>query len=552
MNSIKAERRRKSIIISGLIGSAGIFLSKFIGLFYAVPFSAILGSDLNSAYYGVAYQLYSYLLNICTAGFPFAIATLVAKYMAHDDYVTTLVVKKLSSALMCVCGFGGMLIVILFSTPLAALVMPDNGGASVETMRIVLILISFALFFVPILSSLRGFYQGLKHMEIYSLSQVLEQLVRVGFLLSFSAFAVYVLNTDRIWAVYFGVISTSVSAIIAILHMKFYDRKQMREFRRKAKEQGGLESVSKMEKKEIFKELVLIAFPYMLSAALGYCDSFINTVFINQGLQMHGDSSETIIAVTGAINYGVLKLMSIPMILAPGFSAAIIPHLSEALEKNDSRRIRKNIRECVEIVLYIGLPISFCLFAYARPLYYTLFTTESLDLSAQVLRWYSIEAFLSTIAPIFSSLLMAVGLRYRALKFISVNFLCKLVLTLPFLMWFGYPGTIYSDLIGYGAFMILAMRELSKRYQVKWKYTLRKFFFMLIGIAALYGVSLFFNMFGFDACDQGRMVSLLQMALSGVCALAAYLIVTYILQIPQSIFHVDLKKLMKRRNHDAA
>lgn len=87
-----------------------------------------------------------------------------------------------------------MLIVILFSTPLAALVMPDNGGASVETMRIVLILISFALFFVPILSSLRGFYQGLKHMEIYSLSQVLEQLVRVGFLLSFSAFAVYVLN----------------------------------------------------------------------------------------------------------------------------------------------------------------------------------------------------------------------------------------------------------------------------------------------------------------------------------------------------------------------
>ena len=59
-------------------------------------------------------------------------------------------------------------------------------------------------------------------------------------------------------------------------------------------------------------------------------------------------------------------------------------------------------------------------------------------------------------------------------------------------------------------------------------------------------------MFGFDACDQGRMVSLLQMALSGVCALAAYLIVTYILQIPQSIFHVDLKKLLKRRNHDAA
>lgn len=101
MGRMNTENRRKSIVISGLIGSAGIFISKFIGLFYAVPYSAILGSDLNSAYYGVAFQLYSYLLNICTAGFPFAIATLVAKYMAKEDYATTLLVKKLSNAMMC-------------------------------------------------------------------------------------------------------------------------------------------------------------------------------------------------------------------------------------------------------------------------------------------------------------------------------------------------------------------------------------------------------------------------------------------------------------------
>ena len=67
MSKSSIENRRKSVVISGLIGSAGIFVSKFIGLFYAVPFSAILGSDVNSAYYGVAFQLYSYLLNCFTA-----------------------------------------------------------------------------------------------------------------------------------------------------------------------------------------------------------------------------------------------------------------------------------------------------------------------------------------------------------------------------------------------------------------------------------------------------------------------------------------------------
>lgn len=547
MNTAKTEKRRKSIIASGLIGSAGIFLSKFIGLFYAIPFSAILGSDVNSAYYGVAFQLYSYLLNICLAGFPFAIATMVAKYMAGEDYATTLLIKRLSSAIMFVCGFGGMLLLILFSTPLAALVIPDSGGADIETMRNVLILISFALFFVPILSSIRGFYQGLKHMEVYALSQVLEQLVRVGFLLAFSAFAVYVLNSDRVWAVYFGVISTSVAAILAILHLKFYDRKQMRAFRQQMSKEERARKFSRGEQMELLRELGLIALPYMLSAILGYCDSFINTIFINQGLQMHGDNSQDIIAITGAINYGVLKLMSIPMILAPGFSAAIIPHLSEALARKDNKQVRRNIRECVEIVLYIGLPISFCLFAYAKPLYYTLFTTQSLELSAQVLRWYSIEAFLGTITPIFASLLMAVGLRYKTLQYVGVNFALKLILTLPFIKLFGYPGTIYSDLLAYGAEILLIARELNRRYQIGWKYTLRKALFMIAGIGALYGVCAAFEWIGFGSCEENRILTLVQMGVSGGCALLIYFVVTYLLQIPQTIFHVNLKRLLRRR-----
>lgn len=545
MSKSSIENRRKSVVISGLIGSAGIFVSKFIGLFYAVPFSAILGSDVNSAYYGVAFQLYSYLLNICTAGFPFAIATLVAKYMARDDYATTYLVKKLSSVLMCLFGFGGMVIVILFSTPLASLVIPDSGGATIETMRLVLILISFALFFVPILSSLRGFYQGLKHMEVYALSQVLEQLARVGFLLGFSAFAVYVLNYDRIWAVYFGVLSASVAAIIAILHLKFYDRRQMKGFRRHLREQQDAD-LGKERSKEVLKELCMVALPYLLSALLGYSDSVINTVFINSGLQMHGDSSEMIISITGAINYGVLKLIAIPQILAPGFSAAIIPHLSEALAKNDRPRVRKSVSECVEIVLYIGLPVSFCLFAYAKPLYYTMFTTQSLEISAQVLRWYSIEAFLSTIAPIFTSLMMAVGLRYRALKYVGLHFIIKMVLTMPLLIWIGYPGTIISDIIAYGTMILFDAYELKKQVNVRWKYTIRRFFCMLFSLAGLFVVAEFFSLLGFGNCESGRIMTMIQLIISGGCAMLVYVVISYFFQLPQIIFHIDLGKILKR------
>ena len=189
----------------------------------------MLGTADNLAYWSSLQYIFlsvEYLysrLSVCGA-------TLIAKYSTRGDYQTSLLIKKLSASLMTCFGFGMMIIVILFSSPLAALVMPDEGD-SVKTMQMVLILISFALFFVPLLSSIRGFYQGLKHMEIYALSQVLEQVARVAFLLSASAIAVYALHTDQVWALYFGVISTSISAILAIMHLKLYDKKQMRELK---------------------------------------------------------------------------------------------------------------------------------------------------------------------------------------------------------------------------------------------------------------------------------------------------------------------------------
>ena len=92
--NMDVSKRKQSIIAGGLISSAGIFFAKFIGLFYAVPYNSMLGTADNLAYYGVAFNIYSYLLNICTAGFPFAIATLIAKYSTRGDYQTSLLIKS--------------------------------------------------------------------------------------------------------------------------------------------------------------------------------------------------------------------------------------------------------------------------------------------------------------------------------------------------------------------------------------------------------------------------------------------------------------------------
>ena len=84
---------KKSIIAGALVSSAGIFFSKLIGLLYSIPFNDILGSSVNVLYYGMTQTWYMYILSVCQAGFPFAIASLVARYVSKGDYETSLYVK---------------------------------------------------------------------------------------------------------------------------------------------------------------------------------------------------------------------------------------------------------------------------------------------------------------------------------------------------------------------------------------------------------------------------------------------------------------------------
>lgn len=532
-----AQKRKQSIIAGGLISSAGIFISKLIGIVYVIPFNTILQTSENLSYYGISYQIYSYILNVCTAGFPFAIATLIAKYSSRGDYKTSLLIKKLSSSLMMTFGFLSMVFLMLFSKPLAGFL---NVGGEAETliMRNVLIVISIALFFVPILSSIRGFYQGLKEMEIFALSQVIEQISRVIFLLLASAIAVYIFQADRVWAVYYGVLAASVSAILAIIQIKFYDRKRMKDIRLLAKQQVV---ESNNDKKTILMEMIYIAFPYLLVAILGYSDSMINVMFLPSGLAANGVSVADSQTIIGAVTVGINKLMAIPMILAPGFSAAIIPYITTARTKGNFKLIRKNMQECVDSVLYIAIPISFCLFAFAKPIYYVLFDSgATLDLTSSVLKWYSIEAFCSTIAPIFTALMMAVGLRKRNIQFQAVMMLLKLILTYPLISWFGIAGAVLSSLLSLGTFVMLNVYQLSKDFGVHWMYSARKVLFMILGIVGIAAVAWLCDVVGLKGYGVGRVMALFQLAVSGSLAILVYFGITAFFQIPQTIFHIKL------------
>ena len=163
----KSSAAKKSIIVGGLIGTGGLFVSKLIGLAYTIPFSYILQSEAYQSVYAQSYNIYAYLLTIFQSGVPFAVATLVARNIALEDAKSVILVKKIAFAILGLTGFVGMILLFTLSNVIAPTMVAKNADIMANCLKI----LSLAIFLVPVLSAYRGYYQGLKEMEEYAFSQ---------------------------------------------------------------------------------------------------------------------------------------------------------------------------------------------------------------------------------------------------------------------------------------------------------------------------------------------------------------------------------------------
>ena len=539
-----ASRKKQSFIAGALTSSAGIFISKALGLFYVVPFVAMATQE-NMGYYSAAYSLYDIILTISSAGIPFAIAAMVAKYSMKNDYKTVLLVRKLSMSLLLSTGFLMAVAVLMFAMPYAKFVSTQDASIEyITTLKNVISCLSLAIFLVPFLSAYRGYYQGLKDFKSYSLSQVLEQFTRVALLLILGALFVYGLQLDSIWAVYMGVISTGIAAVIAILYYFYHDTKNFKQIKLLAKQQ----TTPAVDKKAILKELIWFGTPCMLAAILGNSMNFVNMLFFQR--QMTSISSnvspEEASYIFGIMMTNVNKLTSIPQVLAIGFSTGIVPFLTVYLEKKDYVKLRKNILSALSTVTYIAAPLCFCLFALSDPIYYIMYGAKDLVLGSEILAYSSLYAFVSTISPITTNIMLSLRFRKKSLFYLLLGFISKFILFFIMMDLFGYTGAITSSVITCIFVICLNLSYVKKRYKVSYKPLLKVFISVCAGLISMNGVFVLLRLVNFTVIDYPQIIGVFQLAVYGIVGILVYFMTTAIFNTPQKIFNMSLVKMINK------
>lgn len=540
---MRSNQHRRSIIAGGLTSSAGIFISKAIGILYVAPFTA-LATQENTAYYAHGYTLYDLALQIAVAGIPLAVASLIAKYYVKDDIATVLMIRKLARNLLLFIGFVSMLFIIVFATPLARLIVTDNVSAeSIERTRNVLYIIGFAMLITPILGSYRALFQGLKFMETFAFSQVIEQFVRVGFMLAVGYILVIGFGLDPMWAVYAAIAGAVVAGIVAIAHLSIKDKQLVHQL----KIEMSSDQPSQVTVRFILREILYFSVPFVIISFLGNSFSVVNLFFFNRAMFQVINDERTINLLFTMIMFTTSKLTSIPQVLALGFSAAVIPYISEAIVMSDRRQVKKNIYDAIDTVLYFAMPLSAGLFFFAVPIYYLFYETNAL-LGGEVLKYAAFGGVFLALSPVITTIMITVRLRKQVIWVLLVGFIVKLTTMYPLIMLIGYPGAIIStylsSLVIIGSNLYLLARQYSLNYQA----ITRRLLLMFVGVLGIGLVYFGSRWIGVDYLGVSRWLTLIYISFFGGISMVLYFALTWVFQLPQVIFNINHPlDILKRR-----
>lgn len=353
-------------------------LVKVIGALFKIPLANILEEE-GMALFSTAYNFYTVLFVIATAGLPVAVSKMVSESIAKGNHKEVNRIFKAAVSLLSILGICGALILFF-----GAKAFSKAAGSTGSYLGI--ISISPAIFFVAVLSSFRGYFQGMSNMIPTAISEVIEAL---GKLLIGLALAYFLMPSGIVNAASGAVLGVTAGTFFAGVFMVgafVVNRRRM-----KATELSkGAESRST---KAIFISLLWIAIPITMGAAVSSVTNVIDMMMIRKRLQtimvteemftnltQYYGLSESFVEIgknimekPSEILYGAYSGFAIPMFNLPptivtSLSMSIVPAISGAFAVKNYLEARKLTESTVRITTLFSLPCAVGLSVLSSPI----------------------------------------------------------------------------------------------------------------------------------------------------------------------------------------
>ncbi len=315
----------KSLVKTVALITGFSILTRIAGFLFRVYLSRAIGAEALGLYQ-VAFSVFIVLLTIVSSGLPFIVSRLTASYRVGENH------KKQSGLLMSAIIIGLVVSVLLCGCVLIFRNAFSKLFTDASCMMILIVLLP-ALVFSSVYSVVRGALWGQGNYFALCVSEFFEQIVRI-FVCVLMLSPVASVVTNSVSAAWSLTIACAASMIFVLLLYFIY---------------GG-----RLSKPKDFKQLLRRSTPITGVRVGGSLAQPLVALIIPARLMSIGYSSSQAMSLFGVAVGMTMPLLFVPSALIGALSTALVPDISMAVAKEDTKHIETRIRTSIIFALFIS------------------------------------------------------------------------------------------------------------------------------------------------------------------------------------------------------
>lgn len=509
--------KKDDFLLQGAILAIAAVVVKIIGVLYRIPLTNILGDEGNG-YYGYAYEVYAMTLMLSSFSLPIAVSKLVSARMASGQKKNAFRVFTCSAAFAVVVGILAAVLIFMGADFISTNMMESPFSA--YALRV----LAVGLFTVAVLGVLRGYFQGLGTMIPTAISQIIEQITNaiVGLagasvMINIGARAAEEAKEELLGPAYgaagatLGTVMGSAFALLFLLFTMYTYRttirRQMKRDRRRRKESYG----------RLLKILLLTTLPIIFSTAIYNINQILDMTLFNKIMAMQGYPEKEYMALLGIFTGKYNTLINVPLAMANGLAASVIPSLTAAYTERNRVQIHDKIAQSTRLTMLVALPCTVGLVVLASPLMVFLFNDDS-EIPARLLTIGAITVVFYGWSTVMNSMLQGINKVMDPAKNAAISLVIHLISLVLMMVVFklNIYALVVSNIVFSICMCVLDVRSIRKacRYRQEWNKTFLK---PLIA-AAIMGVVTYVVYQVMDVAIGGRF------AATGIAIVAAVIV----------------------------
>ncbi len=407
---------KNKFIKSTLVLILGGAITKLLAMVIKIFLTRSIG-DNGIGLYMMILPTFNLFITLCTMSLSTAISKLVSENKSGKKVILPLIPISLGYNL-------GLMLLLIILAPLIANKLLNNPMAYYPIMGI-----SFTLPFIAISSILKGYFYGKENMTPYVISNIVEQIVRLLFIVFLIPnLLTFGVSTAVLGVVLINVISEFSSIICLII---FIPNKNilLKDF---------------TPDKEILKDVLNISLSATGSRLIGSISYFLEPIILTFIMLRCGFSGKYITYEYGIITGYVYPLLLLPSFFTMAISTSLLPVISNNYSRGNYRHVKKKLKQAIIISLIVGIFFTTIFMIIPEVLLNFIYDT---NLGKEYIRIIAPFFLLHYIQGPLTSYLQAVNKSKEAMLGTLVGAIIKNILLLILPIFMGIWGFIIASLV---------------------------------------------------------------------------------------------------------